>query len=68
MGATLVDKRAADVMTRHPKTGNSGMLAADALRLMTAGEPKIIQLFIVDEAGRPVGILHLHDLLRVGLK
>ena len=68
MGAGLVDQRAADVMTRDPRTGNAGMLAADALRLMTAGQPKIIQLFIVGEDGKPVGILHLHDLLRVGLK
>ncbi|WP_323761809.1 KpsF/GutQ family sugar-phosphate isomerase [Maricaulis sp.] len=68
MGAGLVDKRAGDVMTVGPRTGNAGMLAADALRLMTAGDPKIIQLFIVDGDDRPVGILHLHDLLRVGLK
>lgn len=68
MGAGLVDKRAGDVMTTGPRTGNAGMLAADALRLMTAGTPKIIQLFIVDPDNRPVGILHLHDLLRVGLK
>ncbi|RKR03726.1 KpsF/GutQ family sugar-phosphate isomerase [Maricaulis maris] len=68
MGASLVDKRAADVMTSNPRTGSAGMLAADALRLMTAGQPKIIQLFIVDGDKRPVGILHLHDLLRVGLK
>ena len=68
MGAGLVDQRAGDVMTADPRTGEAGMLAADALRLMTAGQPKIIQLFIVDDARRPVGILHLHDLLRVGLK
>lgn len=68
MGADLVDRQAADVMTRDPKTGRAGMLAADALREMTAGSPKITQLFIVDDTGRPVGILHLHDLLRVGVK
>ncbi|WP_339335036.1 KpsF/GutQ family sugar-phosphate isomerase [uncultured Maricaulis sp.] len=68
MGAGLVDKRAGDVMTRSPRTGSASMLAADALRIMTAGQPKIIQLFIVDAENRPAGILHLHDLLRVGLK
>lgn len=68
MGAELVAKRAGDVMTVGPRTGSAGMLAADALRLMTAGTPKILQFFIVDDEGRPVGILHLHDLLRVGLK
>ena len=44
------------------------MLAADALREMTAGSPKITQLFLVDEDNRPAGLLHLHDLLRIGLK
>lgn len=68
MGADLVNRTARDVMTAGPKTGRAEMLAADALREMTAGEPKIMQLFIVDEAGRPTGIVHLHDLLRIGLK
>jgi len=67
MGPDLVDRPAREVMTRNPKTGRADMLAADAMREMTAGAPKITQLFIVDTDGRPVGILHLHDLLRVGL-
>ncbi|MAC39337.1 MAG: KpsF/GutQ family sugar-phosphate isomerase [Oceanicaulis sp.] len=67
MGNDLVNRPAHDVMTRNPKTGRSEALAADALREMTAGSLKIPQLFIVDDAHKPVGILHLHDLLRVGL-
>jgi arabinose-5-phosphate isomerase len=67
MGADLVNRPAREVMTRSPKTGRAESLAADALREMTAGSLKITQLFIVDDAQRPVGILHLHDLLRVGL-
>jgi arabinose-5-phosphate isomerase len=67
MGSGLVERPARDVMTHDPKTGRRDMLAADALREMTAGHPKITQLFIVDGDRRPVGILHLHDLLRVGL-
>ena len=67
MGADLVNRPAHEIMTRDPRTGRAGMLAADALRQMTAGDIKISQLFIVDESGRPAGILHLHDLLRVGL-
>jgi arabinose-5-phosphate isomerase len=68
MGDALLDQPAVAIMTRAPKTGQPGMLAADALREMTAGKAKIMQLFIVDPDGRPVGILHLHDLLRAGLK
>lgn len=68
MGDALIEKPAEAIMTRSPKTGSPGMLAADALREMTAGQAKIMQLFIVDADHRPQGILHLHDLLRAGLK
>ena len=68
MGEGLIDETAGVVMTRGPRVGRSDMLAADVLREMTAGSVKIIQLFVVDDDGRPAGILHLHDLLRIGLK
>jgi arabinose-5-phosphate isomerase len=68
MGAGLIDQPAREVMTRNPKTGESGMLAADALREMTAGSVRIMQLFITDSEGQPLGLVHLHDLLRIGLK
>jgi arabinose-5-phosphate isomerase len=50
------------LMTRAPKTVGRAELAATALSIME--RHAITQLFIVDEAGRPDGILHLHDLLR----
>jgi arabinose-5-phosphate isomerase len=54
---------AADVMTRTPKTVAAAALAAEALATME--KHSITSLFIVDEpAGRPIGIIHLHDLLR----
>ncbi len=53
---------AAGVMTRSPKTVGRAELAATALELME--RHAITQLLIVDAAGRPDGILHLHDLLR----
>jgi len=67
MGPNLLDQPVAEIMTRDPKTGMPGMLAADALRFMTAGSVKITQLFIVED-GRPAGLLHIHDLLRAGVK
>ena len=54
------------VMTKGPVTGAPEDLAGDTLALMTDGERRITQLFVV-EAERPVGILHLHDLLRAGV-
>jgi arabinose-5-phosphate isomerase len=53
-------KTAGDCMKRDPKTIAAGELAPVALRLME--EKRITSLFVVDEAGRPAGIVHLHDL------
>ncbi len=64
------DLRALDaghVMNPRPRTARAGMLAAEALRLMNVGGRPITSLFVVDEAGCPVGILHIHDLLRAGI-
>ena len=60
---------AADVMTRDPRTIPADMLAADALAFLN--ENKITCAFILDRhdtehAARPVGIVHIHDLLRFG--
>jgi arabinose-5-phosphate isomerase len=54
------------IMTKSPKIAKSDMLAAEALHLMTGDLPKVMQIFVVD-AGKPVGVLHMHDLLRAGL-
>lgn len=55
---------AAAAMTPAPRTAAPEMLAADLLALMN--EKRITSLFVV-EGGKPVGILHLHDLLRAGV-
>jgi arabinose-5-phosphate isomerase len=53
---------AAAVMTHRPRTVGRTALGAAALELME--RHAITQLLIVDDAGRPEGMLHLHDLLR----
>ena len=58
----LMDLTAAQVMTRSPKTVSPETLAGVALGLLN--EKKITVVFVVDDAGRPVGILHMHDLVR----
>ena len=55
--------RAVDVMTRSPRTIADDRLAIDCVELMET-PPKVTQLLVVDEAGRLVGALHLHDLFR----
>ncbi|HUO99593.1 MAG TPA: KpsF/GutQ family sugar-phosphate isomerase [Rhizomicrobium sp.] len=65
----LRDARAADIMTRNPKTVRADQLAAEAIAFMN--EKKITQLFVLDPKGRghkPVGILHIHDCLKAGLR
>lgn len=62
--AGLLDRPAAGVMTRNPLTVPPATLAAEALRRMN--ERKVTALFVTD-AGAPVGILHVHDLLRAGV-
>jgi arabinose-5-phosphate isomerase len=61
----LRELRAEDVMGRKPKTIAPGAVAESALALME--EHSITSVFIVDAAGRPSGVLHLHDLLRAGV-
>ncbi len=61
----LLTRSAADVMTRGPRTVGPDTLAAEALHEMNTRT--ITTLFVVDEQARPIGILHIHDLLRAGV-
>jgi arabinose-5-phosphate isomerase len=60
----LLTHIAGEVMTRSPLTITPGALAAEALKIMN--ERRITVLFVVQDE-RPVGILHVHDLLRAGV-
>jgi arabinose-5-phosphate isomerase len=66
MGPDLLQRHVADIMTGSPRTISADALAAEALREMNAGARPITALFVV-EAGIPVGILHIHDVLRAGV-
>jgi arabinose-5-phosphate isomerase len=61
----LMDSAAGDVATLDPVTVSPETLAAQALAVMN--DKKIMALFVVDDTGAPVGILHMHDLLRAGV-
>jgi arabinose-5-phosphate isomerase len=64
MGADLLKARTADIMTKKPKVVAPDMLASAALEVLNTS--RITALFVVDKA-KPVGILHVHDLLRAGV-
>lgn len=65
MGPDLLERRAGDIMTRHPLTIAPGALAVEALGTMNRNAVTV--LFVVDAEGRPVGALHIHDCLRAGI-
>jgi arabinose-5-phosphate isomerase len=54
-----------DVMTKNPKTIEMDELAAKALQIME--KYSITSLAIVDANARPIGIIHIHDLLKAGV-
>lgn len=65
MGPGLMERVAGQVMTRHPTTIDPDALAAEALALLN--EKRRSVLIVVDGAGRPLGIVHLHDLTAIGV-
>jgi arabinose-5-phosphate isomerase len=67
MGPDLLERRVESVMTRNPRSIGPDTLAAEALRVMNDPLRPITALFVVDPDGAPVGILHIHDLLRAGV-
>ena len=62
MNGNLFNLKAINLMTKKPSTGNKDMLVGEALNLMN--NKKITSLFIC-EKNKPVGIIHIHDLLRL---
>jgi arabinose-5-phosphate isomerase len=63
----LLDRQASDAMTRNPKWIEKDALAAKAVQRME--EYSITSLFVFNQSGDkvPVGIIHLHDLLKAGV-
>ena len=63
----LLNRKAAEVMTKNPKWIERDALAAMAVQRME--EFSITSLFVFNSDGRrsPVGIIHLHDLLKAGV-
>ena len=62
--AGLADKTVGQLMTRNPKSVTAETLAGDAARLMN--DNRITVLFVVKDS-KPVGVLHVHDVLSAGV-
>jgi len=63
IGSNLLEMTVDEVMTRSPKTAKPDTLVATALQ--TINSSAITSLMVVD-GRRPIGLVHLHDLLRIG--
>ncbi|MCD6379733.1 KpsF/GutQ family sugar-phosphate isomerase [bacterium] len=58
-----------ELMTRMPMTISPDLLAVDALKQMEMNpKGQITQFFVLDDDGYPVGIIHIHDIIKAGLK
>lgn len=63
IGSNLMEMSVDQVMTKKPKTATPDTLVATALQ--TINNSAITSLMVVEDR-RPVGLVHLHDLLRIG--
>jgi arabinose-5-phosphate isomerase len=57
-----LELKVADVMTKNPKTISGGRMAAEAMHVMEA--KGITVLPVIDEERHPIGLIHLHDIIR----
>jgi arabinose-5-phosphate isomerase len=56
-----------DVMTKNPRTVAPGMLATEIMRESVTSSKPAVMVLIVAEGRKPVGIVHVHDVLRAGV-
>ena len=62
MNNNLINKKASDLMTKKPTVADQNLLVGEALNIMN--NKKITSLFICIKT-KPIGIIHIHDLLRL---
>ena len=63
MDSDLFNKTAKEIMTKNPKTTTPDTLVAETVNVMNS--KGITQLFVV-EHDKPIGVIHMHDCLRMG--
>jgi len=66
-GFAVLDRPISDVMARNPKRILSTALAAEAVQIMEAHSITSLFVFENEQCAVPVGIIHLHDLLKAGV-
>lgn len=66
MSSDLLEKNVQDVMTAAPTTIDTEALASKAVGIMN--KKGITSLVVVDDKGFMVGLIHMHDCLRIGIE
>ncbi len=61
----IMSSKTTDIMTKNPLKIRPNALAIEALGIMN--NKKVTSLFIVDAKNKPIGILHIHDILKAGI-
>ena len=64
LSPSILNEKAINLMTKNPKTVSKDMISAEALKIMH--DKKITNMFVL-EGGRPIGVIHIHDLLNNGV-
>ena len=64
LSAKILEEKACDLMTKNPKTITPNAMTAEALKIMH--DKKITNLFVIENE-KPVGVIHIHDLLNNGV-
>ncbi len=64
LSASILEEKAINLMTKNPRTVTKDMISAEALKIMH--DKKITNLFVLDGT-KPIGVIHIHDLLNNGV-
>ena len=64
LSAQVLEKKAIELMTKNPKTVSKDVMASSVMKIMN--EKKITNIFVVENE-KPIGVIHIHDLLNNGV-
>lgn len=60
----ILDEKAINIMTKNPKTVTKDVMASEVVKILN--EKKITNIFVVEDK-KPIGVVHIHDLLKSGV-